>query len=302
MEAPHPDGGSPGALTTLVLPTYNAGPRAERTWHEVRDFLRWAPGDWEVLFVCDGCTDGTPERLAELTRGEGERVRVLTYAPNRGKGHAVRHGLRLARGRWRLFTDIDLAYGFDDILRLAEALWRGADVAIASRLHPGSLLLVPPRLQGYAYRRYLQSLVFSAVVRLFLPIRHADTQAGLKGLSARAADAVLPHLRCRGFEFDCELLTACKCFGLEVEEVPVCVRYEDAASTTGLRAVARMIGKLWKIRRKWRPRWLTPAAAVECGTPAADAEPEEAGPVVAGLPVHEPQAAIRNPVGGCCGN
>jgi hypothetical protein len=196
-----------------------------------------------------------------------------------------------------VFTDVDLAYGFDDILRLAGKLRAGADVAIASRYHPESRLLLPPRLQGYAYRRHLQSLVFSALVRLLLPVRQRDTQAGLKGLSARAAETVLPHLRCRGFEFDCELLTACVCFGLEVVEVPVCVRYEDAASTTGLRTVARMIAQLWKIRRAWRKRWRAGAAA---SGPAAEEEVDpEPWPV--GVPAAPVEACVADAVGGYCG-
>src|SRR5271166_3925312 len=69
--------GTGRALTSLVFPAYNPGPLIERTWWEVKEFLRRAPGTWEVLFVCDGCTDGTPERLAELTSAEADRVRVL---------------------------------------------------------------------------------------------------------------------------------------------------------------------------------------------------------------------------------
>ena len=107
----------------------------ERTWHEVSSFLRTARGDWEILFVCDGCTDDTAQRLTALTRGEAGRIRVLEHSPNRGKGFAVRAGLRAARGAWRIFTDFDLAYGFDDIVRLADTLRGGADVAIASRFH-----------------------------------------------------------------------------------------------------------------------------------------------------------------------
>jgi dolichyl-phosphate beta-glucosyltransferase len=252
MQPRNPERGTIRALTSLVFPAYNPGASIERTWHEVRNFLRWAPGSWEVLFVCDGCTDGTPERLAELTRSEAERVRVLRYAPNRGKGFAVRHGLTLARGQWRLFTDVDLAYGFDDILRVAETLRAGAEVAIASRSHADSRLVLPPALQGYAYRRHLQSLVFSKVVRLLLPLSQRDTQAGLKGLGATAAQTILPHLRCHGFEFDCELLTACARFGLPVAEVPVSVRYEDRASTTSFCSVGRMIRELWRIRRTWK--------------------------------------------------
>jgi len=176
----------------------------------------------------------------------------LSYFPNRGKGYAVRLGLQAGRGRWRLFTDVDLAYRFDDIVRLAETLRLGSEVAIASRLHFQSRLVLPPSLQGYAYRRYLQSLVFSAIVRCLLPLTQRDTQAGLKGISARAAEMILPHLRCSGFEFDCELLTACVRFGLVVTEVPVCVSYESASSTTGLGSMGRMLKELWKIRRGWR--------------------------------------------------
>jgi dolichyl-phosphate beta-glucosyltransferase len=183
----------------------------------------------------------------------------VAYAPNRGKGYAVRRGLEAARGDWRLFTDVDLAYGLDDVLRVAEALHAGADVAIASRLHPESRLILPPRLQGYAYRRHLQSLMFSRLVRLLLPLTQRDTQAGLKGLSASTAHLILPHLTCDGFGFDCELLTACVRHGLTITEVPVCVRYEDAASTTGWRTMSRMVGELWRIRRAWhRPLFLAP--------------------------------------------
>jgi dolichyl-phosphate beta-glucosyltransferase len=250
-------------LTSLIFPAYNPGGQAGRTWAEVRRFLGEAPGSWEVLFVCDGCTDGTPERLAALTRGESGRVRVLSHSPNRGKGYALRQGLKAARGAYRLFADFDLAYGWDDVLRVARALWSGAEVAVASRTHRESRLVVPVALQGYAYRRHLQSLVFGSLARLLLPVKQTDTQAGLKGLSARAAWLVLPHARCDGFGFDCELLTACARYQLPVVEVPVQVRCEDRASTTGMRAMGGMIRELWQIRKAWRTA--PPALAVPVG-------------------------------------
>jgi dolichyl-phosphate beta-glucosyltransferase len=242
-------------ITSLVFPTYNPGPLLEHTWRELVQFLQRAPGEWEVLFVCDGCTDGTPARLAQLNGGEN--VRVLSYAPNKGKGYAIRQGLEAARGDWRLFADVDLAYGFDDVLRVADALQAGAEVAIASRTHPQSQMVLPTKLQGYAYRRHLQSVTFSALVRCLLPVTQRDTQAGLKGLSAAAARTVLPRLTCDGFGFDCELLTACMYFGLPICEVPVCVRYGDGASTTSFATMRKMVKELWHIRRTWR-RMLPP--------------------------------------------
>jgi dolichyl-phosphate beta-glucosyltransferase len=253
-----------GLLASLVFPTYNPpGAVLERTCQEVEQFLRTGSGNWEVLFVCDGCTDATPERLAAWAHTQGGRVRILSYAPNRGKGHAVRHGLQAARGECRLFMDVDLAYSFDDLLRVRAALQDGADAAIASRTHPDSQVVLPSRLQGYVYRRHLQSLAFSALVRLLLPLTQRDTQAGLKGLTAAAAKKVLPHLSCNGFGFDCELLTACARCVLTVAEVPVCVRYEDRMSTTNAVAMSRMVRELWRIRRAWRqvPATILPTPA-----------------------------------------
>src|SRR4051812_16394171 len=119
MHARSPERGRESPVTSLIFPTYNPGSAIEHTWHEVKQFLRQAPGRWEVLFVCDGCTDGTPERLERWAQTEGDVVQVLKHVRNRGKGYAVRRGLEAASGQWRLFTDVDLAYGFDDVLRLA---------------------------------------------------------------------------------------------------------------------------------------------------------------------------------------
>ena len=193
------------------------------------------------------------------------RVRVLSYDRNRGKGYAVRHGMLAARGRWRIFTDVDLAYSFDDIQRLAQTLWSSADAAIASREHPGSRLVIPPNLIGYTFRRHIQSRIFAVLARILLPIHYWDTQAGLKGMSASAAEQVLPHLQCDGFGFDCELLTACSRLNIPVEEVPVRVRLDSTASTTGSRTMSRMIRDLVRIRHIWR-NGPPPIAPVETET------------------------------------
>jgi glycosyltransferase involved in cell wall biosynthesis len=236
---------------SLVLPAYNPGPQLDQTLQDLQDFLARVREPWEVVIVCDGCTDGTPDRLQSWA----ERLsclHVLSYSPNRGKGHALRTGLRVARGAWRIFTDIDLSYPFADVLRVAESLRAGEEMVIASRRHADSRLVLPPDLVGAAYRRHLQSLLFSRLVRLCLPLEQADTQAGLKGMSGRVADTIVPQLRCDGFGFDCELLTACTRYGVPIAEVPVSVRYEQASSTVSPWSILRTLKELWKIRRDWR--------------------------------------------------
>jgi dolichyl-phosphate beta-glucosyltransferase len=237
---------------SLVLPAYNPGREIDNTWRQIESFLNTDTGRWEIIFVCDGCSDGSAARLEALASEETERVRVLSYDGNRGKGYAVRHGLAAARGDFRIFTDIDLAYSWDDVRAVADALRSGASMVVGSRQHPDSTMTMAPGLQGYLYRRHWQSQAFVTLAQRLLPIAQADPQAGLKGMTAGVAQLVLPALDCDGFCFDCELLTACTHFGVPVHEVPVHVRYRDRASTTGIAAVRRMVGDLWRIRSKWR--------------------------------------------------
>jgi dolichyl-phosphate beta-glucosyltransferase len=261
--------GEEQATFSLIFPVYNPGPVLERTWDEVTAFLSSQTESWEALFVCDGCTDGTPQHLKRLTRGTRQNIHVLSYEPNHGKGYAVCRGLAQATGQWRIFTDVDLAYGFDDILQVARTLQQGAEVVIGARTHPDSQIVLPTRLLSYARRRHFQGRIFSWAARRLLPITQLDPQAGLKGFQADAIRRLLPHLRCWGFGFDCDLLTGCAHLGLKITEIPVRVRLETTASTTGLRQSIRMLYDLWKIRRAWRQAPLPQPA------PASVTETEE---------------------------
>lgn len=238
-------------LFSLRLPTYNAGAFIACSWAELMRFLDGQARRWEVLFVCDGCRDGSDERLGVLAGQTHHTVRVLRCPTNRGKGHAVRRGLLRARGDYRIFTDVDLAYPLAMIVALADQLAEGRDVVIASRAHQESEVIHNAGLEGYLRRRRIQSTAFSTIARVLLKIPYRDPQAGLKGLSARAVRLMLPYVKCQGFGFDCELLVACRYFGIPVTEMPVKVQYDSTSTTTHLTSGAAMIGELLGIRRHW---------------------------------------------------
>src|SRR5690242_4135434 len=87
---------------SVVVPAY----RQEATIVEdVRNIDRALANSglaYELLVVVDGFVDGTYERALEL---ENERIKVLGYGQNGGKGHAVRFGMRHARGEAVAFLD-----------------------------------------------------------------------------------------------------------------------------------------------------------------------------------------------------
>src|SRR5207247_11251156 len=177
-------------------------------------------------------------------------VAVLRNEANRGKGFSVARGMLAARGRYRVFTDADLAYPLDEIAHIVHRLATGSDVAIACRVLPESRYLMSPSFFHYLYTRHVMSRVFNRVVRLvFLP-RILDTQAGLKGFTARASELIFPRLTIAGFGFDVELLYVARKHGLKVTQQAVHYRYDDEPTT--VRFVADAVGMLEDLARiRW---------------------------------------------------
>ena len=92
-------------LVTVVVPVHNPGRYVEPC---IRSILRQTlPRDrFEAVFVDDGSTDGTGERLKRLAR-EQPHVRSIHIAASGGPGRPRNVGLEAARGTYVQFLDAD---------------------------------------------------------------------------------------------------------------------------------------------------------------------------------------------------
>lgn len=235
---------------SLVVPVHHCTGHLEPTLDELARFLRHAPMRTEVLLVDDHGSDASAAALLrDFARRDG--VCLLRNDRNRGKGYSVRRGMLEATGRYRVFTDADLAYPLDEVWRVVARLQHGVDVAIACRVHEQSEYILSASYLRYLYTRHLMSRVFNGLVRLTLLPGILDTQAGLKGFSARAAQDVFPQLRIWGFGFDLECLYLARRAGYRIEQLPVRFCYADEPSTVRfVRDGVTMAADLARIR--WR--------------------------------------------------
>ena len=108
----------------VVVPTYNN----ERTLAAVLVSLLEYTED--IIVVNDGSTDSTQVILENYA----DKVRVVSYLPNRGKGYAIRRGFEAAvkRGfRYAITIDSDGQHFASDLPAFVSAIGQ----------HPGSLLV-----------------------------------------------------------------------------------------------------------------------------------------------------------------
>ena len=247
---------------SLVIPVYNAADQLPATLKAVDHFAAQYPDRLEVLFVDDCSSDvDTRLELEEFARAR-DGIRVLRNAHNRGKGYSVTRGMLAARGRHRVFTDADLAYPLDQIPRIVGELARGADVAIACRVLPESRYLMSPSFFHYLYSRHLMSRAFNRMVQAFLLPGILDTQAGLKGFTAAAAELCFRRTTIPGFGFDIECLYIAQQHGLTIRQTAVTFRYDEEPTTVRFaRDSTRMLQDIWQVRTSaWRGRYAAPDA------------------------------------------
>lgn len=219
------------------------------TLGQVLTYLSAQPYKCEVVVIDDGSTDGTVAVAEGYFAAHPGRVpaRVLSYAPNRGKGYAVRQGLLAAQGVVAIFSDADLSTPVEEIPRVLSPILSGEyDVVFGSRALRESQID-----QHQPWLREASGRFFNRMVRLATGLPYADTQCGFKAFRREVCRPVVEGALLDRFGFDVELLFLAHQAGLRLCEQPV--RWSDAAgSKVGLLSGLHGFRELWELRRQYR--------------------------------------------------
>lgn len=221
-------------LLSVVVPVYN---QATSVVANVRTILeRIAAGldePFELIVVSDGSVDGTEERLLEAS---SDRVRVIHYDRNLGKGYAITVGCLAAAGSWISYIDSDLDLDPASIPAfLAIARAERLDLAIGSKRHPDSIV-------HYPLARRVASWLYQQLVRALFRLNVRDTQVGLKVFRREVVEQVMPLLLVKRYAFDLELLAVSRSLGFDrIRELPIALTYRFTGSGVGSIAVLRAL-------------------------------------------------------------
>lgn len=119
---------------SIVIPFCNEADCLVSVCREVDQVLTSCyPGQWELVMVNDGSTDGTPERMNALAARD-ERFRAVHLTPNSGQSAALQAGFRAARGAIIGTMDGDGQNDPRDFPRLIAAMhWQRVDMMCGIR-------------------------------------------------------------------------------------------------------------------------------------------------------------------------
>lgn len=200
---------------SVIIPAYNEERRLPATLESVYAYLSEAGRDFEIVVVDDGSLDDTQGVVESFARHKAG-VRLISYSPNQGKGHAVRVGMLRADGDILLIDDADGSSPIAEVERLEAAIAGGADLAIGSRAKPDASRTVT----ALTYRKYIGN-TFNLIVQSLLLPGIMDTQCGFKAFRRACARDIFSVAKLDGYGFDVEVLYIARLRGYKVAEVPI---------------------------------------------------------------------------------
>jgi len=131
---------------TVVVPAYNEELNAVKT---VNNLLKSTYQNLEILFVDDGSTDGTYEKVKTAFDGNS-KVKVFTK-PNGGKSSALNYGIARAEGDFIVGIDSDTLLMTDAIDKLVRYFNDGKVAAVAGNVKVGNESNIITKWQSIEY-------------------------------------------------------------------------------------------------------------------------------------------------------
>lgn len=118
---------------TAIIPCHNEAENVQPAYAEIkRELARY--GDAELLFIDDGSTDATLDRVKQLAALD-PNVKYLSFSRNFGQEAAFSAGFKYARATWTVQFDADLQAPASEVHKLIAKALEGYDAVFSYRPH-----------------------------------------------------------------------------------------------------------------------------------------------------------------------
>ncbi len=191
---------------SVIIPVYNE----VKTIEEIVSRVQATGFASEIVLVDDGSSDGSTEILRKYQDQPGFQVIICDV--NRGKGAAVREGIKAARSRYAIIQDADFEYDPKDYAKLMAVMESGAaDVVYGSRFMEST--------EYFYFRSLAANKLLTFLTNILYHTRLTDMETCYKLFEVDKVREIPLHSR--RFEFEPELTTKLLKRGYKIVEVPI---------------------------------------------------------------------------------
>lgn len=205
-------------MISIVTPVYNEGERIRDCLEKLIKKLNSFDEEWELIIVNDGSTDNSIQEINRVAKAN-EKIRVISYKINRGRGYALRKGFEAAVGDYIVTTESDFSWGITIIERMLNVLKDNGeyDMVIASpHLHDNGYINVPK------YRVYL-SKIGNKLLKLAFGGKITMATGMTRAYKREVVKLLL--LECEGKEIHLEILSKALALGYKIIEIPAVIEW-----------------------------------------------------------------------------
>jgi dolichol-phosphate mannosyltransferase len=198
---------------SIIIPMFNEAENAKSTLKQVEEAMASFQGTYEIVAVNDGSTDNTLEELKRVA-DKNEKVKVVSYAKNFGRGRALREGFKGSRGEIVVSIDADLSYHPNYIIDFVETLRTEQDIdfVLASPYMPGG------GVQNVPFHRLWISRFGNKILRFAMPNRIYTSTGIFRAYRKKVLDSL--EIESDGKEIHLEILSKALALGYRVKESP----------------------------------------------------------------------------------
>lgn len=198
----------------VIIPTYNERENIEAIIRKV-----FSLGDFHLLVVEDNSPDGTASIVKNLQNDFPSLLHIIERTGKLGLGTAYIAGFRWAlenKYDYIFEMDADFSHNPEDLIRLAEAIDDGADMAIGSRYISGVNVV------NWPMSRVIMSYFASKYVHLITGMPINDATAGFKCYRREVlASFNLNKIQMTGYGFQIEMKFKTWKKGFNIVEIPI---------------------------------------------------------------------------------
>lgn len=229
----------------IVLPSYNEASCIALSLDKINNYLKNNGNyNFNIVVVNDGSKDDT----ANIVENNFPNVHLVSYFANKGKGGAVKEGLKYCleniNSDYIIYMDVDLSTDLKAVDESLLLLDKGHHFVIGSRYDKESKILLKQPL-----KRRIISKLSRIIISLMFNFKLKDTQCGFKAMRKEVASLLTNKTKINDYSFDVEYLYISQLNGVKFKSLPVIWKDDRESKVYPFRSSIKFFLHLFKIKR-----------------------------------------------------